>query len=82
MLEFILNLIPGGGVTALVGVIFATLAAVFGIHRAGRKVEEANQKVKEAKARAENFERIRMAGAAKPTGDILSDPRNRDIRKP
>lgn len=78
MLDLIISAIPGGGLTAIVAAVLAALAGVFGVYRSGKKAGQNQQKAKEAESRARNLDRIRDAANARPIGDIVSDPRNRD----
>lgn len=81
MLDALLSLIPGGGLTAIITAVLAALAGVFGVYRSGKKAGEDKQKAKEAQARAKNLDRIRDAADARPAGDVVSDPYNRDRRR-
>lgn len=80
MLDALLSLIPGGSITAIAAAVLAALAGAFGIYRSGHKAGRDKQKAKEAEDRAENLDRIRDAANARPHGDIVSDPNNRDAR--
>lgn len=77
MIDLLLSLIPGGGLTAIATAILAALAGIFGIYRSGHKAGQDKQKAKEANDRAQNLDRIRDAADAQPR-DVLSDKRNRD----
>lgn len=81
MLDWILNLIPGGGLTAVLGAIVAALGMIvtmfYGIKKAGRD----EQKAKELDAYEKHLKDIARAGDAKPSGGVQSDPYNRDRRK-
>ncbi|TRD03791.1 hypothetical protein FJV76_14230 [Mesorhizobium sp. WSM4303] len=68
--------------------IVAGLVALIGgggfLWNAKRKAKNegiAEQKAKEAKANAQEIDRIRAAGDAKPVGLPDADPNNRDTRK-
>jgi hypothetical protein len=80
-MDWLLNLIPGGGLGALIGGIVALLAGIgtimFRFERAGVN----KQKAKEAARREEELRRIKFADRAKPTDSVLNDPNNRDLRK-
>ena len=76
-MDFLLSIIPGGGLTAIAAGILAALAGIFGIYRSGHKAGQDKQRAKEAKDRAQNLDRIRDAADAQPR-DVLSDKRNRD----
>lgn len=79
-MDAILNLLPGGGLTALLAGLVAMAAfagsLLWGAHRAGQDAEKA----KEAKRRDENLARLKRAANARPVGGVLDDLNNRDER--
>ena len=79
-MDWLLNLIPGGGLTAIIGGVLAVIAAGWAAARGLTKAGENKQKAKEAKARAENLDRIQRAADARPVGSVSDDPNNRDKR--
>jgi hypothetical protein len=75
-----IDLIPGGAVTAW-GVIALAILSILGY--AGRLLFKAGsdaQKTKEAVARDKELDRIKQAAGIKPSGSMSSDPNNRDNR--
>lgn len=80
-MDAILNLLPGGGLTALLGgvafIMTALGMALFGARQAGKDAEKA----KEAKRRDQDLERIKRASSARPVGGVLDDLNNRDTRE-
>lgn len=80
-MDWILSLIPGGGLTALfagAGVLVAALTTwLYKAERSGVN----KQKAKEAEAHAKDLAKIRSANDARPSGGVLDDPWNRDRRK-
>lgn len=81
MLNTLLNLIPGGGLTVMVGALMAVLAA-FGIVARKATVAERNRNLaQEAAAREKHLREMADAAAAKPTGSVSDDPNNRDNRE-
>lgn len=79
-MDWLLNLIPGGSLTALAAAALATLLGAWRIFAAGKSAGVDKQKAKEAEARAEELERIKRASGARPAGSVLDDPNNRDNR--
>ena len=77
-MNWLLDLIPGGGITAIIGGIVAALGLLFGLFKSVQKTGVDKQKAKEAEIRAKNLERIKDAAAARPAGSVLDDPHNRD----
>lgn len=80
MIDMILGVIPGGGLTAIIAAIVAALGAVALVFKKGSDAGRDKEKAKEAAARAKNLERIKDASAARPVGGVHDDPRNRDNR--
>lgn len=80
MLDMLLNLIPGGGLTALIGGVVAVLAALGFVAKKAHDAGVNKEKVKEAEARARNLEKLKSAARARPTGSLHDDPNNRDNR--
>ncbi len=82
MLELILGLIPGGGITALAAIGVATLTAIGIISRKATIAERNCNKVKEAETRARNLNKVKAAvdasGRVRPDDGMLNDPYNRD----
>ena len=80
-MDFLLNLIPGGQLTVLVG-LFTVIVGFFArfIYLLRKSGADA-QKVKQADAFEEHLKEIERAANARPVGDVSSDPRNRDNRK-
>ena len=79
-MDWLINLIPGGGLTFFAGLAAALLAA---LGYGAKKAHDAGvnkQKAKEAEARARNMERIQNAARAKPARSVHDDPHNRDNR--
>ena len=80
-MEWLLNLIPGGGFTAVVAGLIAIFTFIGGLIIKSERAGVNKQKAKEAAYREEELRRIKMAGAAKPVGGVSDDPHNRDNRK-
>lgn len=79
-MDWLINLIPGGGLTFFAGLAAALLAA---LGYGAKKAHDAGvnkQKAKEAEARARNMERIQNAARARARGSVSDDPHNRDNR--
>ena len=74
----LLNLIPGGSLTAIGVGILAALGIVWRIFAKGQTSGRDAQIAKEAKAREQDIELIKRASGAKPSGLPDNDPRNRD----
>lgn len=82
-MDWLLSLIPGGGITAAIGGIVAALGLLFGLFKTVQKTGVDKQKAKEAEARAKNLEALKRAadagiGIRPDDGGVLTDPRNRD----
>lgn len=80
-MDWLLSLIPGGGLTAIFAAVLAAVAGLGTLLYKTKKAGIDQQKVKEAQANAKDLERIRRANDARPTGRVLDDPYNRDRRK-
>jgi hypothetical protein len=81
-MDWILSLIPGGGLTAIIGAVAAGIAAIWGLLARERRAGRAEQKVDHYEKHLEELEKIKRADGVRPAGDELSDPYNRDRRKP
>lgn len=79
-MDWLLNLIPGGSLTVIIGGILAVIAAGWRLLAGAKKAGVNEQKAKEAKARAENLDRIKRAADVRPAGGVSDDPYNRDNR--
>lgn len=77
-MDWILNLIPGGSLTAIIAAVFAGIAAIGTLLYKTKQAGVNQQKAKEAQARERNLEAIKRAAGARPVGGVQSDPRNRD----
>lgn len=77
-MNWLLNLIPGGSLTVLLGAIGAMLATIGVVWRKATVSERNRNLAKEAKAREKHIEEITAAASAKPTGSVRDDPDNRD----
>ncbi len=77
-MDWLLNLIPGGGLTAILGAVLAGLAALGTLLYKTKKSGVDQQKAKEAVKRDQNLDRIKRASDAKPAGSVSDDPNNRD----
>ena len=77
-MDWLLNLIPGGGLTAIVAAIFAGLAFLGTLMHKSAKGARAEERVKQYERERENLEAIKRAADAKPTGSVHDDPHNRD----
>lgn len=80
MMDWLLDMLPGGGLTVAAAAVIASVAALFRAYVAGRSAEKSKQKAKEAESRAKELERIRDAALARPSGSVSDDPNNRDNR--
>lgn len=84
-MDWLLNLIPGGGITAAIAGIVVALGTLFGLFKAVQKTGVDKQKAKEAEARAENLEDVRRAqragDAVRADDSLHDDPNNRDVRR-
>lgn len=78
MMDWLVNLLPGGGLTVAAAAVVAAVAALFRAYIAGRDAERSKQKLKEAGNREKELERIRDAALARPSGSVSDDPNNRD----
>jgi len=77
-MDWILNLIPGGGLTAILAGIVAVIGFLGTLLYGAKKAGINQQKAKDAEARERNLDAIKRAADAKPIGGVQSDPRNRD----
>lgn len=77
-MDFLLNLIPGGSLTAIAAAVVAALAGVWRIYASGKKAGRNEEGARHAEDRDENLERIKRAADARPSGSVSDDPRNRD----
>ena len=77
-MDWLLNLIPGGGITAAIGGIVAALVALFGLFKTVQRTGYEKRKAEEAEDRAKNIDHIADAAGAKPRGGVHDDPHNRD----
>lgn len=80
-MDWLLNLIPGGGLTALVGGLVAALGIVWRLLARERKAGRDEQKVDEYERHLEDLARVERANRARPTDSVLDDPNNRDTWK-
>lgn len=80
-MSWLLDLIPGGGIAAVIGGIVAALGLLFGLFKSVQKTGVDKQKAKEADAYAKHIQDIADAADARPAGSVQSDPRNRDNRR-
>lgn len=77
-MDALLNLIPGGSLTAIIAAVIGVLGFIGTLLYKTKQAGINQQKAKEAKARAENLDRIKRAADARPGGSVLDDPNNRD----
>jgi hypothetical protein len=77
-MDWILNLIPGGSLTAILAAVFAGIAAIGTLLYKTKQAGVNQQKVKEADAYAKSIKDIENAGNARPIGLPDDDPNNRD----
>ena len=77
-MDWILNLIPGGGLTAILAGIVAVIGFLGTLLYGAKKAGVNQQKAKEAEARERNLDAIKRAAAAQPAGSTADDPNNRD----
>ena len=77
-MSWLLDLIPGGGITAAIVGLVAALGTLFGLFKTVQKTGYEKRKAEEAEERAENIDRIADAAGAKPSGSVSDDPHNRD----
>lgn len=82
MMDALLNLIPGGGLTAILGAIIAGMAFVGTLLYKTKQAGVNQQKAKEAAARDRDIEALKRAANARPVGGVSDDPNNRDNQKP
>lgn len=80
-MDWLLNLIPGGGLTAIGAALVTALGLLLGLFKMAKKSGRDEQLVKEAKAREENIKDIIDAADARPTDSVHDDPHNRDNRE-
>jgi hypothetical protein len=78
VIDALLALIPGGGLTAIIALIATALGALGWGAAKVKKAGVDEQKAKEAEARAKNLDRIKRARRARPRGGVHDDPDNRD----
>lgn len=79
-MDFILSLIPGGGLTAVVAAVLAALAGVWRVYASGKAAGRSEQKAKEADSYAKHIRDVTRAADARPRGSVSDDPHNRDRR--
>jgi hypothetical protein len=81
-MDWLLNLIPGGGLGALIGAALAILAGIGTIMFRSERAGVNKQKAKEAEAREKNLQKIKAAvdasGRVRPDDGLHNDPYNRD----
>lgn len=77
-MDWLLNLIPGGGLTATIVGVVAALGSLFALFKTVQRTGYDKRKAEEAEARAENIGHIADAAGAKPSGSVSDDPNNRD----
>lgn len=80
-MDALLNLVPGGSLTAILAAVLAALAGVWRVYASGKSAGRNEQKAKEADNRADNLKRIHDASGARPAGGVSTDPHNRDNRR-
>ena len=86
-MSWLLDLVPGGGLTVIAGAALAGLLALWRIIAGAKKAGRDEQLAKEAKARAKNLDDVRRAqdaaaGVRPATPEqLLNDPHNRDNRR-
>ena len=80
-MDWILNLIPVGSLTAIGAAVVAGLGLLLGLFRMAKKAGRDEVIAKEAKAHEKNVQDILVAADARPTGSVLDDPNNRDNRE-
>lgn len=76
-MDWLLGLLPGGGITAILGLVSAALVALGTLLWKTKQAGRNEQKVDEYERHLEDLERIKRASRAKPV-DSVSDPHNRD----
>jgi len=77
-MDWLLNLIPGGGLTVIAAAVAAAALAAWRIVAKAEQAGVNKQKAKEAEARDRNLEKLKRADRAQPSGSVLDDPDNRD----
>lgn len=77
-MDWILNLIPGGSLTAILGGVVVVAGIIWRVLAGAKQSGVDKQKAKEAEAREKNLDAIKRAADAKPTGSVLDDPNNLD----
>ena len=77
-MDFILSLIPGGSLTAILAAVLAAVAGIWRAWAAGKKAGQNEERAKHAQAREESLNRIKRAARARPAGSVQDDPYNRD----
>ena len=84
---WLLDLIPGGGLTATLVGIVAALGALLGLFKTVQRTGHDKRRAEEAEARAKNLDDVRRAqdaaaGVRPATPEQLhNDPHNRDNRR-
>lgn len=81
-MDWLLNLIPGGGLTAVIGAVLAGIAALGTLLWKSKKAGRDEQKVDEYERHLQELEHVKRAARARPVGGVLDDPDNRDNDKP
>lgn len=79
-MDWLLNLIPGGSLTAILGGIVAVLGFLGTLLYGAKKAGVNQQKAKEADAYEKHLRDIQNAANARPGGLPDNDPNNRDSR--
>jgi hypothetical protein len=77
-MDWLINLIPGGTVTAVVSAIISLVGGLIYFWRQAFKSGSDRKEVEHAKANRANLERIKRADRARPVGGVSDDPDNRD----
>ena len=77
-MDWILNLIPGGSLTAILGGVVVVAGIIWRVLAGAKQSGVDKQKAKEAEAREKNLDAIKRAADAKPTGSVFDDPNNLD----
>lgn len=77
-MDWLWNLIPGGGLTAIVAAVLASLTAIGTLLYKTKKAGVDQHKAEEADRRDKNLDRIKRAANARPVGGMHDDPNNRD----
>ncbi len=77
-MDWLLNLIPGGGITAAITGIVAALGALFALFKTVQRTGYDKRKAEEAEADAKVNKKLVDAVGAKPARSVSDDPNNRD----